>query len=406
MNRTSTLLFPLAFALTTACLCAQEPATEELLTAQRLVTFRVGTWNLEFLGAQGNFRNNLPLRTDADHAAIGRKIHELGVCVLAVQEVNDEATLKKVAAGAGPSWDAFLGTSGGWDDQKTAQRIGFVYDQNVVDLVFAEELLQLPREFEGSPIFHRVPVTAVWKHKASGCDFRLVTVHLKAGQKADDQKKRRGEAMALSGWLDTLAQQPNEDPDVVLLGDFNSTYGTDPEQILEQSGLRKYLDQTSASPTIMHFADPIDQIVVGNGCVEVRRNSLSVASDFGALTKDAWRQTYSDHFPVTFQLRGSIDDDPQATFSRGGPEQVLPLTRRPRPGPGVPAPNVPGRELGKPGPWLFVTGRRVHVFAGGVEHTGTLLRDVASDGTGWIVLDCEGTVTTVHASQVASMRLR
>lgn len=407
MNRLSPLLFSLAFP---GLLLAQEPAAEELLTAQRLTTFRVGTWNLEFLGAQGNFRNNLPPRTDADHAAIGRKIQELGVCVLAVQEVNDEATLKQVASGAGPSWTAFLGTSGGWDDQKTAQRIGFVYDQNVVDLVFAEELLQLPREFEGSPIFHRVPVTAVWKHKASGCDFRLVTVHLKAGQKADDQKKRRGEAMALSGWLDTLAHQPNEDPDVIVLGDFNSTYGTDPEQIFEQSGLRKYLDQTSASPTIMHFADPIDQVVVGDGCREVRRNSLLVTSDFGGMTKDAWRQTYSDHFPVTFQLRANGDDDPQATFARGGPEQALPGHRRPRPGPGVPVPGVPvpgtGRELGKPGPWLFVTGRRVHVFAGGVEHTGTLLRDVASDGTGWIVMDCEGTVTSVHASQVASMRLR
>lgn len=404
MNRTCSLL--LSLAVTASSLLAQDPPGEEMLTAQRLVSFRVGTWNLEFLGAAGNFRNNLPLRTDTDHQAIGRKIAELGVCVMAVQEVNDEGTLKQVAAAAGPSWDAFLGTSGEWDDKQTAQRIGFVYDKNAVDLLFAEELLQLPRTFEGSPIFHRVPVTAVWKHKASGCDFRLVTVHLKAGQKADDQKKRRGEAMALAGWLDTLARQANEDPDVVLLGDFNSTYGTDPEQILEQSGLRKYLDQTSASPTIMHFPEPIDQVVVSDGCVEVRRTSLHVGSDFGGLSKDAWRQTYSDHYPVTFQLRCGNDDDPQATFWRGGPEQALPLSQRhPRDGGGEPG-QRPGRELGKPIAWPFTQGRRVQLLAGGVSYAGTLLRDVAQDGTGWIVIDHEGGVVTVHASQVAALRLR
>jgi endonuclease/exonuclease/phosphatase family metal-dependent hydrolase len=405
MNRTSSLLlfpFALAIALGPSCLRAQDPPAEEMLAGQRLQSFRVGTWNLEFLGAEGNFRNNLPPRTADDHVAIGRKIAELGACIVAVQEVNDEGTLHQVAAGAGPNWTAFLGTSGEWDDKKTAQRIGFVYDKNTVDLLFAEELLQLPREFEGAPIFHRVPVTAVWKHKPSGCDFRLVTVHMKAGQKADDKKKRRGEAMALSGWLDTLARQPNEDPDVVVLGDFNSTYGTEPEQIFEQSGLRKYLDQTSASPTIMHFPEPIDQVVVSDGCVEVRRTSLHVANDFGGLSKDSWRQTYSDHYPVTFQLRCANDDDPQATFWRGGPEQALPLSqRRPREGGGA-----PGRELGKPIAWPFTQGRRVQVVAGGVSYSGTLLRDVAEGGTGWVMLDTEGGVVSVHATQVTALRLR
>ncbi|MFN7587238.1 MAG: endonuclease/exonuclease/phosphatase family protein [Planctomycetota bacterium] len=406
MNRTSSLLFPLALALATALvpqrLWAQEPAAEEMLAGQRLQSFRVGTWNLEFLGAEGNFRNNLPPRGAADLQAIGRKIAELGVCILAVQEINDEGTLKQVAAAAGPQWDAFLGTSGAWTDRPVAQRIGFVYDKNTVDLLFAEELLQLPREFEGESIFHRVPVTAVWKHKPSGCDFRLVTVHLKAGQKPDDKKKRRGEASALSGWLDTLARQANEDPDVVVLGDFNSTYGTEPEQIFEQSGLRKYLDQTSASPTIMHFPEPIDQVVVSDGCVEVRRTSLQVASDFGGLGKDAWRQTYSDHYPVTIQLRCANDDDPQATFWRGGPEQVLPLSqRRPREDG-----REPGREIGKPIAWPYTQGRRVQLLAGGVSYSGTLVRDLAQDGTGWVMLETDGGLVTVHASQVAALRMR
>jgi len=321
---------------------------------------------------------------------------------MAVQKVENEETLQRVAHEAGPSWVAFVGSTGQWDDRSTAQRLGFIYDKNAVDLLFAEELLQLPREFEGVPIFHRVPITAVWKDKASGCDFRLVTLHLAAGQKAEDRRKRRGEASVLASWLDTLARQPNEDADVIVLGIFNSTYGTEPEQIFEQSGLRKYLDQTSASPTIMHFPEPIDQVVVSDGCVEVRRTSLHVASDFGGLGKDAWRQTYSDHYPVTFQLRCANDDDPQATFWRGGPEQALPLSqRRPREGG-----REPGREIGKPVAWPFTQGRRVELLAGGVSYTGTLVRDVAQDGTGWLLLDTAGGLVTVHAGQVAALRLR
>lgn len=400
MNRSllSLSLLPLWAGLFPGLLAAQEPPAEELLQAQRAQSFRVGTWNLEFLGAGGNFRNNLPPRTEADYQAIGRKVQELGVCVLAVQEINDEITLRKVAAGAGPHWDVVLGTSGDWDDQKTAQRIGFLYDKNAVDLLFAEQLGHLPREYEGLAIFHRVPVTAVWKHKASGADFRLVTVHLKAGQKADDQKKRRGEATALAGWLDTLQRQQGEDQDIVLLGDFNSTYGTEPEQLLEHSGLRQYLDQTSASPTIMHFADPIDQVVVANGCLEVRRQSLLVDHDCDGMPKETWRQTYSDHFPVTVQFRANGDDDPQATFWRGTPDFVLPPPPR--------QPNDLVRVIGKPAPWPFVVGRRISLLAGGTAYSGTLVRDVAQDGTGWVVFEFDGAVITVHATQVAWLRVR
>jgi len=124
------------------------------------VQFRIGTWNLEFLGAEGNFRNNLPPRDEADYVALGKKVQDLGVCVLAVQEICGEAVLQKVAAGAGPSWTAVLGTSGGWDDGKVQQGIGFVYDRAALDLLHCEELLNFPREYEGLPIFHRVPVTA------------------------------------------------------------------------------------------------------------------------------------------------------------------------------------------------------------------------------------------------------
>jgi hypothetical protein len=48
----------------------------------------------------------------------------------------------------------------------------------------------------------------------------------------------------------------------------------------------------------------------------------------------------------------------------------------------------------------------VQVVAGGVSYSGTLLRDVAEEGTGWVMLDTEGGVVSVHATQVSALRLR
>ncbi len=116
-------------SLLLSTLLATALAAQDNLTAQGSRSFRIGTWNLEFLGADGNFRNDTPPRNDDDYAAIGKKVADFGVCILAVQEINDEATLKKVAAGAGASWDALLVTTGPWDEGKIVQRIGFLYDR-------------------------------------------------------------------------------------------------------------------------------------------------------------------------------------------------------------------------------------------------------------------------------------
>lgn len=279
-------------------------------------TLRLGTWNLEFLGAEGNFRNNLPPRDDADLAAIGKKIASLGVAVLAVQEICGDAPLVKVTAAAGPTWKFVLGTSGGWDDGKTSQQIGFLYDTARVELLFADELQQLPREIEGTPIFHRVPLTAGFRSRATGFDFRATTVHLKAGRKEQDLQKRRYEAGNLHDWLQALLAAKNEDHDVVLLGDFNSTYGDDPQTLLETGGGMQYLELSPRQPTILHFDDPIDQIVVGKDFEELQSKTFAVHADFGGLSRDAWRKIYSDHLPVTVDLLARGDDDPKATFTR------------------------------------------------------------------------------------------
>jgi endonuclease/exonuclease/phosphatase family metal-dependent hydrolase len=363
--------------------------------AREPIALKVGTWNLEFLGADGNFRNNLPLRTDEDIAAIGKKVVELGVAVLAVQEINDEQALQKVAAGAGPSWACFVGTSGGWDDGKTGQRLGCLYDRAAVDLLAAGELLDLPRTFEGLPIFHRVPVTACFRHRASGCDFRIVTVHLKAGQKKEDEQKRRGEAQALAGWLDALVATAGEDGDVILLGDFNSSYGGEAERLFEQSGNRRYLEPSAPTPTIMHFADPIDQVVVDQRCAELVASSFRCDNDFDGMAKDAWRQRYSDHFPVVITLQSAGDDDPDARFREEPPAHRLPAKLRP------PAPPTDDRS------WPPRAGTKVTITTATDALHGVLLADLPVSGVGWVALKVDGErVVAVPIAQIHKLELR
>lgn len=367
--------------------------------AQAPAEITIGTWNLEFLGAQANYRNDVPPRDDGDLAAIGARVRELGVAVLAVQEINDEIALQKVAAGAGPSWRFVLGTTGGWTDGATAQRIGFLYDTAVVDLLGAEELLELPRERDGVPIFHRVPVTAWFRSKATGFDFRAVTVHLKAGQKPQDEQKRRFEAEALHGWLAGLRAAALEDQDYVLLGDFNSSYGAEPEQLLERDGVVAYVDQPEPSPTIQHFADPIDQIAAGPGFDELRRTSYRVHREHGGLDRTRWRKVYSDHYPVTVQVDASTDADPTAQFRRGAPEQALPASLR---APADTASAAAGRRGWPPRANALLEVRLLD----GSQFAGKLHGRLPQGPGGWLVLEIEGTLRAVPWTQIAWVELR
>jgi exonuclease III len=361
------------------------------LPAQIASDIRIGSWNIEFLGADPKYRRDTPPRSADDLIAIGKKVKDLGVVVLGVQEICGEEPLKAVAAAAGPTWRAVLGTTGQWSDNKTQQGVGFVYDSSVVDLVYAEELLEFPSELDGVSVFHRKPVTACFRHLKTRCDFRVVIVHLKAGRKARDLQKRKAEATHLRKWIDKLLEDPREDRDIVIMGDFNSTYGDDPEKMLESGGLMEYLDHQRPAPTIMHFDTPIDQFCVNKAFREVQRNSFLSHHVADPKERVQWRKTYSDHFPVTLRMTPLVDDDPESTFHRGSPDQVLPTTRR------KPASTPSGKPNTQwpPKPGTSVVVRCLDGFV----LTGKLVS--VSIERGWVVVQ---TVEGVHAQNMAQVR--
>lgn len=315
------------------------------MTAQVPESIRLGTWNLEFFGN----RRNEP-RTDEDIAKVATFLRGIGVDVLAVQEVGTLAALQKLARALGPSWHVVLGTTGMWRDGSGGQRVGFVWNDARLQLLQAEELLDLPREVDDPqttrlPIFHRVPVSAVFRARNGGLDFRAVTVHLKADNRRDlDQhqrdemstRKRIAEMTALGAALTKIMQRDGEDQDVVVLGDFNHVFAR--ERSTEQADEIKVrfdlgvpllanlpsfarLAPARPQPTIRWFPESIDHVVVSADLrEEAIAQSVTVHGPFAEhepspAELDAWQKTYSDHFPVTIDLSSARDHDPAATFA-------------------------------------------------------------------------------------------
>jgi endonuclease/exonuclease/phosphatase family metal-dependent hydrolase len=382
-------------------LWAQGPAAAGAEPA--LARLRIGTWNLEHLGQHDN------ARTDDDFRKIAAFILDLDVAVLAVQEVAGPEPLARLvgelnaraaplagapSAATAPPFQFVLGTTGGFGDGTGRISVGFLWDDRRVELCQAEELLQLPRERDGLPIFHRVPVAAVFRARAGGTggglDFRAITVHLKASRGTTNDAKRKAEVQSLLAYIGELHAKQGEDRDILVLGDFNHGYGSPAHAAFTANGLVRYLRTDGDPPTIVHFAEPIDHLAITEDGLdlEVVPASRRVHDELlRELGQEAWRATYSDHLPVTVDLIAELDRDPQARFSPAGAAQEL------LPGSGAAAaaqPVSPGPAPGAPpAADAFPVGCQVTVTYRGFEgeperqQKGTL-REPLGD---WVVID-------------------
>lgn len=277
----------------------------------------IGAWNLEFFGSRSD-----PPRTKGDEAAVAEFIRKLDVQALAVFEVNGERPLRELCRNLGGSWKFVIGSSGdlgmvGGPGGRIAP--GILWDDARLELISAGELLELKRK--GGGIFHRVPVTASFRDRAGGPDFRMIAVHLKAGRDPADFTKREAEATALREYITGLTAKPEEDRDIVVLGDFNHDPSSEEAKILQQGSFASYLTEQGGGRSIIHFNRQIDQIVPFGGFEEIIPRSFDIHNEQGMRDPKAWRTRYSDHFPVTAELQAAPDDDPTATFSR--PEREL-----------------------------------------------------------------------------------
>ena len=289
---------------------ARDSAQVAATTRPELKPLRLGAWNLEHFGSR-----NDPPRTDEDVQAIADYIRDLDVQVLAVSEINGEKPLGELVKRIGSEWKFVLGTSGhvGQEGQVAP---GVLWDNSRVEMLGAGELSELSERGSAGLVFHRAPVVAAFRERAGGPDFRVVSVHLKAGRTPEDFDRRTAEGKSLRAYLEKLASDESQDDDIVVLGDFNHDTSAGEADAWTDGGFAKFL--TGRGRSIIHFDRQIDHAVPLGTFEEIREGSFAVHNRDGLADPKKWRNTYSDHFPVTVQLEAVPDDDPAAKIGALG----------------------------------------------------------------------------------------
>ncbi len=280
---------------------ARESASQAAVARPGLKPLRLGAWNLEHFG-----NRNDPPRTDEDVQAIADYIRDLDVQVLAVSEINGEKPLGELVKRIGPEWKFVLGTSGhvGQEGQVAP---GILWDNSRVEMLGAGELSELSERGSAGLVFHRAPVVAAFRDRAGGPDFRVVSVHLKAGRTPADFDRRTAEGKSLRAYLEKLASDESQDDDIVVLGDFNHDPSAGEADAWTDGGFARFL--TGRGRSIIHFDRQIDHAVPLGTFEEIRVGSFEIHNRDGLRDAKKWRNTYSDHFPVTVELEPAPDDD-------------------------------------------------------------------------------------------------
>ncbi len=283
---------------------ARDNARQAAASRPGLRSLRLGAWNLEHFGTRSD-----PPRTGEDMQALADYIRDLDVQVLAVCEINGEKPLQELTKRIGPDWKFVVGRSGtlGQDGQVAT---GLLWDNSRVEMLGAGELTELASRLPSGLVFHRQPVVGAFRDRAGGPDFRVISVHFKAGRTPEDFERREAEARSLRQYLEKLVADQSEDDDIVIMGDFNHDPSAGEADLLTDGAFAQFL--VGRGRSIIHFDRQIDHAVPLGTFEEIKEKSFTVHNRDGLRDPQKWRNRYSDHFPVTVELEALPDDDPNA----------------------------------------------------------------------------------------------
>jgi exonuclease III len=260
---------------------------------------RIGTYNIRRFGVEA---------TDMDQLA--RVIERADADVLAVQEIQDEAKLRALAARLG-RYKVALSRCGG----RSEMRIGFLYDDAKLTLERTEEYPELDPDRKDECGVERPGFLGIFRAGSRTID--LLSVHFAAGGEREKMVKRKDQWEKVHRIVAALRASGAE---VIVLGDVNATGYLDDahgertfiEDRAKEAGLGvasaplacseymrrpdgvlgpSLLDHVVATP---HTVAPWS-IDVGGYCAELR-----CAPHSGEPPREFAR--VSDHCPVTFRL--------------------------------------------------------------------------------------------------------
>lgn len=299
---------------------------------------RVGVWNIEALSAtakrgfpelQGG--SALPPRNAEDLEAIaGYLKDEVKADALMVTEIEadgDESTdsrpqsaqLNEICEHLGSNWRYFLGHTGG------KMRLGLLFNQDRVKLKKLVNLEADPFHVSGKDVFDRDPFIVWFDVIEDGepqSDVLLICLHLKSQQKPFRHNRMAAIAKLMGDLSDKGVRQalglPSlaEEKEVLILGDCNDASHQEAGfkymfDYLNGAGFAHLKPSSGPYPRTRFNGSQIDHIFASS------QATSSIAPDsFKVHTvpdtdddNDAYRKTFSDHFPVTVDLIVASDED-------------------------------------------------------------------------------------------------
>lgn len=184
-------------------------------TAKTPDQIRLGTFNLE------NFDGLNPEKLDAVSQIIESNFDAIGL-----QEVSPIAAEKlKEKLNKSKPWEFILGDTG------NKQRIALFYRK---DAIAAQKITEWRQVNITGTL--RSPLVTYLK-AGTNFDFTLVIVHQKGGGGKDADRLRENQSDLLRKEVDKYQQDTQSDPDLILLGDFNSPTWADQNRGLRDAPL-------------------------------------------------------------------------------------------------------------------------------------------------------------------------
>lgn len=320
----------------------------------------ITTWNIEHLGTvgrgfgggYGGFGNGsvpplgkeLPKRSEAQLEQLADLIQtELGSDVIALQEIGITGRsrgkslshpLRSVIshlAKSGADWSYYLPPLDETpaDDAEDNTFLGFAWNKDRLRLLNAFEMPFPDLILAGKDVFERPPLIGYFESirtdGRTGNDFVVVNVHLASGQDHDENHLI---AMTLieHGLNSALAKRGVRENERIILGDLNDNplrldSGGDPKYspaLYAHMKFKGYHHALPANPRTTRlssrFDSLIDHIFVSQGLLPelvTAEAVLFAPYDFDGHTKEwaAWRTSFSDHLPLSIQIRVTSDND-------------------------------------------------------------------------------------------------
>lgn len=268
---------------------------------------RIASYNIR------NFDYDVRSNTPTNKTHLVKIINEMNADIIAVQEINEkEEFINMIDSSYKSTYKAVLTDCGGSHGQK----LGFIYNANKLELVDFKEDLRTVNPNRGNQQHQglcyngsRPLAIAIFKNLETKKKMVAISVHLKAGGRATNIKKRFKQINIISNVVKEF--QTNGYPNVVVMGDFNSTEyirkGQNYEKFKKSVQQMNMGDATKnlkcsaywwgGTQDFRQYPSTLDHILISNNLL---KGSKAKVESYGHCKKLNCQATFEDEMGVSF----------------------------------------------------------------------------------------------------------